>query len=650
MNKQSVRKKKPFLNTVAVTAFSAWFFCGTAFAARVVFFSANPSNPTVEERLKLACRFYGIDLVYGADAATDETPTAAVIEAGALGALSPSDLPANNRALLIAGITFQTSEKKLREWAGEPVASGRQVIRNAVGSFVTVSAKNRELAAELVGQKLPVDIAEGYQLTTVSGQPVISYQDGRPLFVRVGSPDQPVFLLADLSVIDPPNSSIRFYDQGFFAEIAPYLMFLRNTFREYGWHADHDYANLTIDDPWLCRSYGNLDFQELLNEMGLADFHTTIAYIPWNYDQKSAPEVLKMFRDRPDRFSLCVHGNNHDHREFYSYEPRPDAEWPARPLADQDADLRQGLARIARFEQGSGLSVDRVMVFPHGIAPDPTLGLLKRYNYKATSNAGYVPLDTPPPEDSLFWLRRVSDRFGGGFASLDRTEPANRTSADIAIDLFLDNPVLFVEHLRFFSGSRAAFNPFAREVNTIQPDVHWVGLGSLIEHLYLMRLEDDGTWTVHSFSPEIVLENPDGQSRRYRVLKSDDGRVPVAQVLVDGADAEFTWNHEGLLVVDLSVPPYQQRRIQIVFENNFAVENEDLSKPDRRVNMLRYLSSIRDQYLTAGPLGALIDRYYYNSNLYHFGMKILLPVAAVLLLLPVLLFVFVRKKMKRRHG
>lgn len=622
----------------------------SAAGARVLFYPADPGNPDVAKRLELACRFYGISLENGSAAEPDsaETPTAVVIEAGALGALSPADLPAEYSALLIAGIDSHVAATAFTGWINGTVRPGTDMVENRMQQL-TVTDRRPDLTGELAGRQLPADIHKGYSVAATPGVPLVSYPGGEPLFVEAAGSDRPVYLLADLSVIDPPDSSIWFYDRGFFAEIAPMMMFLRKSFGEYAWHADGDYANLTIDDPWLCESYGNLNFSELLREMDRAGFHTTIAYIPWNYDRPSSPDVVNLFRDRPDRFSLCIHGNNHDHREFYSYEDKPGAEWPARPLADQEADIRQGLARIKKFESLSGLSVDRVMVFPHGIAPDRTLGLLKKYNFTATSNAGYIPLDTLFPNDPLVWLRRVTDHFGGGLASLDRAEPAHLTETDIAVDLFLDNPVLFVEHLRFFSDSRAAFNAFAGKVNGLQPSVEWVGLGTLAKHLYLMRKEDDGSWAVRSFSPDIILSNPDGKTRTVRVLKTDDGTVPVRQVLVNGQEAGFTRTPAGQIQIITTIPPQQQRRIRIVFENDFVAEEENLGKPDLRINLLRHLSDIRDQHLATGPLGALIDRFYYDSNLYQFGMKALVLIAGcVLAVLCAVIWILCKMRRSRR--
>ena len=624
---------------------AAFLFFSSAPAARVLFFQADPGNPDVENRLRLACRFYGADLQNGFEAEAADTPTVIVIEAGAPGNLSLSDLPADHRGLLIAGIHDRTAAEDLRRLTGESLPPIRDPLLNKPGSFVTVAAERSGFTAELAGENLPVDIAKGYALPDAGGTPILSYPDGRALFSVFGK----VFLLADLSVSYPPDASIWFYDRGFFAEIAPYMMFLRNAFGEYGWHTDGDFANLTVDDPWLRERYGNLRFDELLEEMNRADFHTTIAFIPWNYDRPSEPGVAALFHGNPNRLSICIHGNNHDHREFYSYEPKPGAQWPPRPLAEQEADIRQALARIEALEQRDRVPVDRIMVFPHDISPDRTLELLKKYNFKATANIGKVPLDTPQPDDPLVWLRRVTDLYGGGLATLDRTEAAQRTTADIAIDLFLDNPVLFVEHARYFSDSRAAFNPVAAQVNRLQPDVQWVGLGTLADSLYLMRKEDDGTWTVRSFSPDIVLRNPGSEPRRYRVLKNDDGRIPIRQILADDLSVDLLRRSDREIQIDITVPPQEQRRIRIVFENDFVAANEELGKPDRKVNTLRYLSDFRDQHLMTGPFGAVFHRFYYGTSLYRFGIKAVLMIAVVLLLIPAILFSLIRKRMKRKR-
>ena len=80
--------------------------------------------------------------------------------------------------------------------------------------------------------------------------------------------------------------------------ILPVYIFLKESFGERCWHRDNNQANLTIDDPWLREPYGNLSYSSLLKEMNENNFHTTIAFVPWNYD-RSEKEVVELFRNNP---------------------------------------------------------------------------------------------------------------------------------------------------------------------------------------------------------------------------------------------------------------------------------------------------------------------------------------------------------------
>jgi hypothetical protein len=51
--------------------------------------------------------------------------------------------------------------------------------------------------------------------------------------------------------------------------------------------------------------------------------------------------------------------------------------WPARPFYDQEKDIVQAIARMEKLTKLTGVNYDRVMVFPHGIAPAKTIRLLK---------------------------------------------------------------------------------------------------------------------------------------------------------------------------------------------------------------------------------------------------------------------------------
>jgi hypothetical protein len=186
-------------------------------------------------------------------------------------------------------------------------------------------------------------------------------------------------------------------------------------------------------------------------------------------------------------------------------------------------------------------------------------------------------------------------------------------------------------------------------VNAIQPDVQWSSLGTIARHLYLIRRADDGTYVVRAYSPDIVLHNPDRTVRKFRVIKADSGSVPVLQVLVDGRSIPYSRPSDGHLQIQLTVPHGEVRHIQIIYRNDFDPAKEDLAKRSLRINLLRHLSDIRDQYLSAGPVGNFIQQYYYDSNLYQFGLEVLAGIAVVaLILLAGLIWITRTVRIKRR--
>jgi len=93
----------------------------------------------------------------------------------------------------------------------------------------------------------------------------------------------------------------------------------------------------------LIEPYGHLSYKKLLDAMRESNFHTTIAFIPWNFD-RSRREVVDLLRDSQTRISFCIHGNNHDHEEFAD----------SKPLDTQEANIRQAIARMEMFKELTG--------------------------------------------------------------------------------------------------------------------------------------------------------------------------------------------------------------------------------------------------------------------------------------------------------
>jgi len=522
---------------------------------------------------------------------------------------SMPSIPDPNGAGALAGVKFVRLEKKLSSW------QTTQASRNVTRELTAVSARVRHDV-----QSSTIVLSSAGPSRKIAPLMLVRFTDGtsHPIYGEIEGMEGPVFCAAFSHPV--PDGGFVFDPEtdGNLVSVIPILTFLRFAGGCHCWHRDSDFANLTIDDPWLTEPYGFLNYQGLLTQMQKARFHTTIAFIPWNYD-RSSDKVVTLFREHPEHYSICVHGNNHDRWEFYRYHTTATDPLPAKPLPVQEANIRQGLARMEQFRQSTGLDFDRVMVFPQYIAPLETFGLLKKYNFLITSNATNVPLDLDPPPDPVFHLRSITVHYEN-FASVTRYLPEGRSQAAIALDLFLDNPVLFFGHHTLFRRGMDAFNKTAEMVNALQPDTRWTGLGDVARHSYLQKSRPDGNRDIRAFCASIDLVNDQQHGLTWFVEKAEISDVPIRRVLVDGAPHAYTVS-DGRLRLAVEAAPHQSRRIDIEYEDDFQVARVDIAKNDPRVNRIRALSDLRDCTLTQNVLTRSAVDFYYASMLYRLGLK-----------------------------
>ena len=585
----------------------------------------NPGNATAEEAdLELATRFYGLNIAavtpgeLRSDAALtrivgSSSTQAVVITASALARTDPNELLAalvtrtgGSVPLLIVGVTPKTDGETLRAWSGGAVtackrAEGLKRLRYYV-------ARIQGLTGELSDLDLPIDQSEAVYFSTQANGTlhevarIRADQQSFPVYLETTIGTQRVFL----SSSGPLSEQVKNKEGAeslptLFSRIAPLMMFVKSCAGERAWHPIHHYANLTIDDPWLREHYGFLDYRGLLTQMDSHNFHSTIAFVPWNYD-RNAPGVVALLRGHPERFSISVHGDNHDHKEFTDYR--------SVPLAHQTAAVEQALARMARFQSLTALPYDKVMVFPHSIAPRQTLEVLRDDNFLATVNSSNVPMDADTPVDPAFTLRSVTLAYGG-IPSIRRYSVEGRLpNSLVAIDAFLGNPLIFYCHQLYFASGINAFDGEADEVNRLQPDTLWRGLGEIVRHLYYMRERDDGDYDVLGFSDTIDLENPSPRNSVYYFRK--EMAVQPASVTLDGKAWPYVFRH-GTLEAQVPMPSGKSRALLLSYGNKLGSTSSDVGKTSLRVTVLRLVSDFRDVTLAQTALGRGVIRLYYGN-------------------------------------
>jgi hypothetical protein len=601
-------------------------FSVRCYSAEIILVHSAGTPSAEQHELELATQFYGLDLkivTAGPDqtaltrgAIWRDTIVAVAIEANTLAKVNQKALLQALRRgregsvpLLILGVTPETDQTLLRKWSGG-VASGAGTLNSSSGLRYVVGNES-VVTQQLTGFQFPFpgDKSIYFHLENQSNaQVIMAVRKGRqsfPIFIETNVHGQKVFLLSN-TPLSVDNAADWHADdtEDAFEKIAPVIVFTKYCAGERGWHALHHYANLTVDDPWLREPYGNLRFEGLLEEMEKHNFHTTVAFVPWNYDRSEA-NVVSLFRRHPDRFSICIHGDDHAHKEFTDYV--------SRPLNLQVSALRQSVARMEKFHALTGISYDRVMVFPHSIAPEHTLEALKANGYLATINSQNVPMDSVRPAGLLFAMRPTTLSFGG-FLSIIRYPVVEPTPGyRVAIEDFLDNPLFYYAHQDLFAKGIDAFDGLADEVNTIEPDTNWRSVGDIVKHLYLLRLRGDLNYDVLALSSSFLLDNTFGRDVVFHIKRAESGSTPITSVSVDGRPISFQL-HEGYLDLHLLVPAGETRSIVIQYKNATDFASINTSKRSLYVYALRNISDFRDITLSRVQVGRAFTTLYYTHR------------------------------------
>ena len=385
-----------------------------------------------------------------------------------------------------------------------------------------------------------------------------------PVFVRWKKGTGAVYVNAGQSAASLDRTRLKdlYYDPANFLEIVPLMMTIQATMGDEAWHNDHHYANLTIDGPSLVEPFQNLSYIYLLREMLVHNFHTTIAFIPANW-QETQPEVVRLFQYYPDLFSLVQQGNNADGYEFYKYHVplnNENSEFPDRPFTEQSWDIQEGLARMELLKNNSGLPYERIMVFPVGISPAQTLQLLKKQDYLASVNIQDVPLDSSHPWDWDYGMYPAVLDYKG-FPLLTRRFLGSAHSVEPTIqlslfDLFLNKPALFYTSASdegLFAAGISGFSTIADRVNLTLGGVEWQSMGTVLKHLYLEKTNDDGSVNIQMYGNSLILTNESAMERNYHITREETQDIPIAKLTVNGQLFPYQCKN-NVLTLDLKIP------------------------------------------------------------------------------------------------
>ncbi len=355
---------------------------------------------------------------------------------------------------------------------------------------------------------------------------VLISRGGIPVFTRTRLKGRgSVFVLAHQDIADVHQRigapwSLR---QEFLGLI-PVLLFFRSALKDSFWQAPHAYANLIIDDPLLWNPYGSLDYGRLLSAMDRKGFFTTVAFIPRNF-KRSRDGACRVFRQRPDRYGLCVHGLSHIHHEFGCPDP-----------LRLKAMAQTSLQLMGKLERRTRLPWDDVMVFPQGRFSANAMRALKYGGFSAAVNSLPESADDQGGQRIGDMIEAAHLRYDD-FPLFHRRYPTN--IPDLAIDLFLGRPALVVEHQGWFRAGYDHVEEFIGRVNALDQSLRWRGLRDVILGSYWHRTRGPLT-EVRIFCGRARIENGSDGPQEFLVRKKESSADCVDSVTVDGEPIEYS--------------------------------------------------------------------------------------------------------------
>jgi hypothetical protein len=296
-----------------------------------------------------------------------------------------------------------------------------------------------------------------------------------------------------------------------------------------------------------------------------------------------------LFRNNRDRLSICYHGSDHTEAE----------------LASSDTTLLNTILQTAEmrmdsFETRTGVTCEKVMVFPQGNFSPEAMKVLKVRNFLAAVNTGAYPLGQSSPLTVRELIQPAILRYAG-FPLFLRRYVKEIQSQDIAFSLFFGKPALIVEHHEIFEHPELLID-VVEKVNSLAPGIQWSALGPAVSGSTLWRRSLDGSRQVRAYSSTVRVSNESNETERFSIeWDGTIGAELVERVLNNGLPCNSVASDERGIRVVLDLPPLSSRTVSVVLRNaDFALSGLGV-RWNAKAFVRRRLSEFRDNYLSKNP-------------------------------------------------
>jgi hypothetical protein len=426
-------------------------------------------------------------------------------------------------------------------------------------------------------------------LRVAAGDQVLASQARRPVWVHRPAADG----AATRDVVSLPLPALAerahlrdCFNGGNFLCALPLLGFLQRLTVPESFQPAPPRACFIFDDPSLrWRSYGFMNYQQLVRHAQTHNYHAAIGFIPLDAVWVR-PSIAAIFRANPARLSLTIHGCNHLHLEMAcKYSP-----------AQRMAICAQALRRVGDLERQHLLAVCRVMESPFGCIDQAMFASLVALGYEAALITAsqflhhHRGVQFPP----CFGLQAASCLSGGlGMIPRITIKPHWQTEAILAA--FLGQPIVIAGHHQDAANGLEPLEEIAKTINGFG-GVRWCSLTEIAGANYTTRL-GGARLLVSIGSRRILLAVPEGV-RELGIRRPWIGEDAVEQLIVKGADQKVR-AIQSASTDSAPVAVTGPETIEIWSPAPNPVNPQDIPPPGRRLwpYVRRALTELRDQAL-----------------------------------------------------
>jgi hypothetical protein len=457
-------------------------------------------------------------------------------------------------------------------------------------TVMSVTGKSPGMCGPMSGLRVTVTPSEADQVFDLHDEGEAFHRiistDAGDVFVKVTFGGLPFYLSACRDTIDVNTPSRKPFDvKELFCSAVPTTIYLKWAFDDICWKSVGTRACLIVDDPPLKPRYGCLRFRRALELMDEHNFTMSLAFIPWNW-QRTDSEVVDLFKNRADRFSISIHGCDHTASEFAAKSP-----------AELNARTKVASQRMKCLDQRTSLAYDRIMVFPQGEFSTEAGRVLKLNGFVAAANTEVTPSKQSGSCTTIADLWDVAINKYGTFPIFTRRYLTHGIE-NFAFDILLGKPCLMVAHHQAFKDDGRDLIEFIDRLNCLPCKLIWGSLGDVVSHSYRTRCEPDGRSIIQMYGNHLLVENPAAEPRTIEFIKEESdpdclGAVKVNQETTD-------WSCEtGFLRFHVTIPPKQTAEVRVVYVDKLGMSAyPDNIKYKVKTGLRRYLSEVRDNYVS----------------------------------------------------